>query len=222
MKILLVSVTIPLHVNGGFENVIWRLALKLHAQGHEVHFMTGRFAWNKRREQKPFIDGIQMHYVGFPYYRRQWVPIFFYCESSWVIRALQRQYHFDIIHSNQSAVFGYLRSTPASSRPPVVETVHGTQQTELLSHLTGSWKSIIRLIRFSSIYPIERYVFRHTDKIMSINRWVQSKVLSMERVPPQKLAIVHNSGNTSFYQTGAMHASEKQDGKKILYVGTVM
>jgi glycosyltransferase involved in cell wall biosynthesis len=222
MKILLVSVTTPLHAAGGFENVIWRLGCKLQAQGHEVHMVTGRLPRSKRQEQYDTVDGIHMHYAGLPYYRRQWYPITFYLESSWLIRGLQRRYHFDVIHSNQAAIYGYLKTTPRWERPPVLMTAHGTQQTELFSSVGGLLKTLVRIVRFAPLYPIERKVFRDADMLLPISRWAKAKVLSEQRIPPERMQIVHNSVNDAFYQVGDLDGTEKQNAKKILYIGAVI
>ncbi len=222
MKILLISVTTPFHARGGFENVIWWLAKNLAARGHEVHLVTERLSWQKKMDQRPEIDGIHLHYVGMYYYRRQWYPILFYLESSWVIRALVRKYHFDIIHSNQAAIYGYILCTRAKDRPPIVLTAHGTQQTELEANLTRSIKSLVGILRFAPLYPIERKVFRSADKILPINKWVETKILSIERVPQNRIQIVYNGIDDTFFQPGYEDLNVKHLAHRILYLGAVV
>lgn len=97
MKILLLNDRIPPEGRGGAEAVVWRLALGLRAQDHQVHIAAA----TERDSFAELRDGIQTHHLHarYPERFRSWLSLY-NPQTAWAFRRLLAQIRPDVVNAH--------------------------------------------------------------------------------------------------------------------------
>ena len=108
----------------------------------------------------------------------------------------------DIIHSHiMTTSFGLiLKRKIKLLEIPIITTAHGTQIPELYANIEGyRLRKIAKLNGFFQ-YHIDKFSYANSDKVISVSRYQVKEMLEIYRVPKDKIRIIPNGVDTSFYK----------------------
>jgi len=196
MRICVFAKGLPVHIQGGMEQHIGDLVSGLTKRGHEVVIITTKHPEGIKKEE---YNNLKIFYAeGKPlkYTER------FYYESAVLFNELNKKKRFDIVHSQSSAGFGFVKYGKA--RLPIVVTLHGTLLNEVKSainsksfkgYITAFYLSLRRLIDRS-----DKILLNKANKIIAVNNELKRDVIAQYNVPEEKIVVVPNGIDTNKFK----------------------
>lgn len=192
MNICLLTRALPEHQFGGLESHTVTLAQALQQRGHTVTIITSA----KPNKSETCADVTGINIVNLPRTQPGRYTLSFFRESAKFIKELDKQEHFDIIHSQGFAGFGYMfRKTK-----PLVVTIHGTVTSEtMLFAKKFSLPNLWRYRKRLGITPLYRQLLSRADAILVDSNFSKQLLLQEEPKLHPKLAMVYLGIDTDYF-----------------------
>lgn len=173
---------IPPIYGGGIQKYVWNLARGLTKLNHEIHIFTNRQP-NQLNEE--LNNGIYIHRVPQIIKSKLISTSLFGLLSVYRILRVQKQFgKFNILHAQSRVSACVLRLF--FSRVPFVITVHNWD-VSLTS--PGAFHPILV---YAFLLFVEKWVYLHSNKIISPTRFFQSILLSRYNLRPSELLTISN------------------------------
>jgi glycosyltransferase involved in cell wall biosynthesis len=173
---------------GGVEKVIYELAKRQVAEGHEVHVFCCDSNKEKRIGLKEeIIDGVHVHRL--PYWFRLSFNTFIWPSLLWNFKG-----NFDIVHTHVSG-HAYIMIMGLLSKLKGVNHIHTTHcpWTD-----TSFRPFILRPFLFLNNLIFNKWSFRFIDKVISITPW-ELDILSKYVKDKNKIVVIQNGTDNIFF-----------------------
>jgi glycosyltransferase involved in cell wall biosynthesis len=134
-----------------------------------------------------------------------------------LVRRLNQQYKFDIMHDNQSISYGLLLLKYLDA--PVVATIHHPLSIDLVNTLeqTDNFKKKMKTVMF---YPtvMQSYVSKRLDRIITVSEDARKMIHRDFGVPLGNIQVVYNGIDRNIFRP--LGKVKKKKGK-IIFVGNI-
>ncbi|MDI6783807.1 MAG: glycosyltransferase family 4 protein, partial [bacterium] len=185
MRICLLTRALPYHQYGGLESHTVALAKALQNREHEITIITSAQPDDVRVEN---FQPLPFEIISLPKTQPGKYTFSFFRESAKVINQLDKQYQFDIIHSQGFAGFGYM----FRKSKPLVVTIHGTLTSETMLFpqkfsLPNLWKYRKRL----GVSPLYHQLLNRADAVLVDSHFSEQLLLREHKKIQPKLAVVY-------------------------------
>ena len=188
MKICIFAKALTVHIRGGMERHIEELVDGLIKRGHEVTIITTKHPKGLKREEK---DNLRIFYVGDK--PMKYTENFYY-ESAKLFEKLDKEEKFDIIHSQSFAGAGVVKY--ASTKRPIIVTLHGTILNEIKSALNSkslkgyalAFYLFIRMLMDKS----DKLLLNKANKIITVSYQLCNDVKRQYNISEEKLITIPN------------------------------
>jgi glycosyltransferase involved in cell wall biosynthesis len=115
------------------------------------------------------------------------------------LRSIRRRERFDVIHDNQCLGYGLLMMK--SFKIPMVSTIHHPASVDRdidVKNARGWWQKS-KMIRWYSFLPMQRFVARRMDKIVTVSYNSADDTSRLFKIPRDKFRVVHNGVDTELF-----------------------
>jgi len=221
MNICMFAKGLPVHTKGGMEVHVEELAKGLVKRGCEVTIITTKHPKKIEREKR---ENLKIYYVGdkpLKYTRK------FYKESAELFERLNNKEKFDIVHSQSTSGFGFVKFS--HEKIPFTVTLHGTIKNEIKSALNS--KSIKGFVVASYLFlkwivgPVDKITFKKADKIIAVSNELAEDIKRQYKVPEKKLVVIPNGIDVSKFKPMSVEDLREKLGlageKVIVSVGAI-
>jgi L-malate glycosyltransferase len=202
MNICLLTRSLPYHQFGGLETHTITLAQGLVNRGHKITIITSSqpiksAIRNSSTEALAQADPQSaINIVEIPKTLPGKYTLSFFRESVKLIDELDKINHFDIIHSQGFAAFGYM----FFKTKPLVVTIHGTLTSETLLFpkkfsIPNLWKYRKRL----GMGPLYRQLLSRSDMVLVDSHFSEQLLLHENKKLKSKLAVVYLGIDTNHF-----------------------
>jgi len=186
---------LPIHVTGGMEIHIRDLVNGLVERGHKVSIITSKHPEGIEKEEE---KNQTIYYLksAAKFTREQ-----YYKESAKKFEEINKQENFNIVHSQSTLGYGYVRVRKKNK--PLVVTSHGTAVGEIKTILEGKqrWQSFFGLPFWSKRYLFdEREVFQEADKIIAVSNELKEDIKRQYKIQEAKLITIPNGVDTNKFR----------------------
>lgn len=210
------------HPYGGGQGIyIHHLSKALHSLGHEVQLLSGPphpnviEAVKVHRLESLDLYGIQGHLPEKPL--RMVTPLNFIEVAGTLLglfpepftfsvrahnrlRGIQRRERFDVIHDNQCLGYGLLLMR--QFKIPMVCTIHHPVSVDRdidVKNAKGWWQKS-KMIRWYSFLPMQRFVARRMDRIISVSYNSADDTARLFKIPRDRFRVVHNGVDIGLFE----------------------
>jgi len=197
---------------GGVEQVMYELAKRQVAEGHEVHVFCCDSDKNKRIKTKnEIIEGIHVH--RFPYWFRLSLNTFFWPSLLWRFKE-----NFDIVHTHVSG-HDYVLFMGLLSKIKKLKHIHTTH----CPWTDSSFRPLIlRPFLFLNNLFFNKFSFNFVDKIIAITPWELER-LNKYIKDKKKIKIIPNGTDKILYKKIKKNKFKKEhkikEKKLVLFFG---
>ncbi|MCL5018370.1 MAG: glycosyltransferase family 4 protein [Candidatus Pacearchaeota archaeon] len=193
---------------GGVEQVMYELAKRQVAEGHEVHVFCCDSDKNQRLEKKEeIIEGIHIH--RFPYWFRLSLSTFIWPSLLWRFKKYGK---FDIIHSHVSG-HAYILFAGILCKLSKTKYIHTTHCPWTDSSFRPP---ILRPFIFLNDMFMNKFAFNLIDKIISITPW-ESDILK-KYSEKEKIKIIPNGVDKILFKKVKQNNFRKDNDIKEKYL----
>jgi len=196
---------------GGVEQVMYELAKRQVADGHEVHvFCCDSDKKNRIKKKEEIIEGVHVHRL--PYLFRLSLSTFIWPSLLWKFPG-----YFDVIHSHVSG-HAYILIAGILSRIKGIKHIHTTH----CPWTDFSFRpKVLRPFILINNFFLNRLVFRFIDKIIAITPWEINQLKKFTNF--DKIRIIQNGTDGIFYKKIKKNNFKKKYGicekKIVLFFG---
>ena len=196
---------------GGVEQVMYELAKRQVAEGHEVHvFCCDSDKKNRIKKKYEIMDGIHVHRL--PYIFRLSLSTFIWPSLLWKFDG-----KFDVVHSHVSG-HAYILMTGILSRIKKFKHIHTTH----CPWTDVSFRpKILRPFIFLNEIFFNKIAFKLIDKIIAITPWEKDNLLNFTE--DTKIKTIQNGMDSIFYKRIKKNQFKKKNGiskgKMVLFFG---
>ena len=209
-------------ISGGTGAYVYYLSQSLQKMGHDVHVVA-----RDKQDSEKTINGIHVHYVkgvGSSLFR-YWQ---FSRSASKIIKELNKQSPFDIIHANLPLVPNF--AIPKNSAKKIVCAVHSTWKGEAIAtrldnpkELNPNEKSMLRFNFVLRIY--EKRLMKRSDALIAVSKYTVNELTELYGINENKIHVIYNGVDIQRFKPRPNKAELRQkfgleeDKKIILFVG---
>jgi len=224
-------VTIFQNYKGGMEIHGKIIMESLRKMGHNVTIITTKHPKGDKYEEHNGIEYYFLQGVKNERYTAEW-----WKQSAYKFEELHKQKNFDIIWSQGSAGYGYLKYMKPKYNLPCISILHGTSFNELKTR----WKEIFSIFSlFRWILFLFRVIIAHfgwesklknMDYFIAVSDQLKNDAIKEYNISPEKICFIPNGIDVTKFIPFSISSVDflkgrfgiNRDEKVLLYVGKII
>ncbi|MFH1055289.1 MAG: glycosyltransferase family 4 protein [Candidatus Altiarchaeota archaeon] len=219
MRVCMFTMLLPSHVLGGMEIHAMDLAKGIAKSGHEVIVITSRHPSGIMHES---VDGVEIYYTDVDATSKK--PLGRKALNK--LEELHREKKFDVVHSQSTAAFYYVRDgIKKRLGVPLITTMHGTSLSEIRSIINQGFSLMlfpkILFHTFNHYYWTKEFI-KESEAVIAISKELSEDIPKEFNIAKDTVKTIYNGIDTTVFRSYASKVMGEYPGERIILSVSVL